>query len=117
MRLRIILLLVTLLLCGAISTTGYYLAGRITQLQQANTSLRQQVADQQSALSSEGTQTTQEQESITSLTTKVDGLTEPSDPLSAYIDICNMDMTNQATGDLQLYYFPCTNVVQTIPEP
>jgi predicted PurR-regulated permease PerM len=117
MRLRIAVLLVTLLLCGAISTTGYYLASRITQLQQANTSLRQQVADQQSALSSEGTQTTQEQESITSLTTKVDGLTQPSDPLSAYISICNMPLVNDATGVEQTYYFPCTNVVQTIPEP
>ena len=40
----------------------------------------------------------------------------PVDPLSAYSDICNQDETNDQGAD-QTYYFPCTNNVQTIPQP
>jgi hypothetical protein len=44
-------------------------------------------------------------------------LSTPSDPLSAYDDICNQQTTNDATGIIQTYYYPCTNSAETIPQP
>jgi hypothetical protein len=42
---------------------------------------------------------------------------QPTDPLSAYTDICNTQDTNDATGVTQTYYYPCTNNATTIPQP
>ena len=55
--------------------------------------------------------------SIGSIDTTVAGLSNPVDPLSAYTDICNAQLTNNATDVTQTYYYPCTNSAQTIPEP
>lgn len=44
-------------------------------------------------------------------------LAAPTDPLSAYDQICNSQFTNGSTGTNQTYYYPCTNNVQTIPQP
>jgi outer membrane murein-binding lipoprotein Lpp len=52
-----------------------------------------------------------------SLSSQVSGLNQPSDPLSAYNDICQVPLQNQGTGATQTYYYPCTNVAQTTPEP
>jgi type II secretory pathway pseudopilin PulG len=61
---------------------------------------------------------------IRSLTNHVDNIgqqvgsiSQPSDPLSAYNQICNQQMTNGSTGANQTFYFPCTNSAQTIPQP
>jgi hypothetical protein len=42
---------------------------------------------------------------------------QSSDPLSAYTDICNTQLTNDETGIAQTYYYPCTNNATTIPQP
>ena len=60
---------------------------------------------------------TREQAEITYLSNQVTTLNMPSDPLSAYNDICNQQMTNSNSGITQTYYFPCTNSAQTIPQP
>jgi hypothetical protein len=44
-------------------------------------------------------------------------LNAPSDPLSAYDDVCNTQATNDSTGFTQTYWYPCTNEAQTIPQP
>jgi hypothetical protein len=55
---------------------------------------------------------------VADLQGKVSGLTVPTDPLSAYDQICDMpNVTNQTTGVTQTYWFPCTNNAQTIPQP
>jgi hypothetical protein len=58
---------------------------------------------------------------ISALQSSVDGLlasvSSPTDPLSAYTDICNTQLTNSATGITQTFYYPCTNQAQTIPQP
>jgi hypothetical protein len=54
---------------------------------------------------------------VQQLQKQVSSLTVPSDPLAAYTDICHSEFTNGSTGALQTYYYPCTNVVQTIPQP
>jgi hypothetical protein len=51
------------------------------------------------------------------LRNEVSGINAPSDPLSAYNDVCNQAMTNSNSGATQTYYFPCTNQATTIPEP
>jgi hypothetical protein len=52
-----------------------------------------------------------------SLSHTVNAINVPTDPLSAYSDICNQQMTNQDSGADQTYWFPCTNQAQTIPQP
>ena len=47
----------------------------------------------------------------------VSGLSTPTDPLSAYSDICNVQLTNSSTDLEQTYYYPCTNNAETIPQP
>jgi hypothetical protein len=49
--------------------------------------------------------------------TQLDGLTQPTDPLSAYDQICQVQEQNGTTGVDQTYYYPCTNSAQTIPQP
>jgi len=49
--------------------------------------------------------------------TQMAGLSQPTDPLSAYNQICNQQFTNDATGITQTYYLPCTNQATTIPQP
>ena len=53
----------------------------------------------------------------TALGNQLAALTVPTDPLSAYNDVCSQDMTNGTTGVTQTYWFPCTNSAQTIPQP
>jgi hypothetical protein len=54
---------------------------------------------------------------VASLQNKMTSLTVPTDPLSAYNQICNQQFTNGQTGVTQTYYLPCTNSAQTIPQP
>ena len=44
-------------------------------------------------------------------------VSNPSDPLSAYTDVCNVQLTNDQTGVNQTYYYPCTNQAQVTPQP
>ena len=39
----------------------------------------------------------------------VANLNVPTDPLSAYNEICNQQMQNSLSGNYQTFYFPCTN--------
>jgi uncharacterized protein YlxW (UPF0749 family) len=75
-----------------------------------------QVASLKSSEASLSKEVSGEQSAISQLQTSVAGITVPTDPLSAYSDICNSDMTNQSTGINQTYYYPCTNNVETIPQ-
>jgi hypothetical protein len=50
---------------------------------------------------------------VNGLSNQVGGLTS----LSAYNDVCNQPITNDATGNVQTYYFPCTNQATTTPQP
>jgi len=52
-----------------------------------------------------------------SVATLIGEVADPSDPLSAYTDICNTQASNGQTGVTQTYYYPCTNNAQTIPQP
>ena len=49
--------------------------------------------------------------------TQLDGLTQPTDPLSSYDQICQVQLQNSTTGVTQTFYYPCTNSAQTIPQP
>jgi hypothetical protein len=49
--------------------------------------------------------------------TQLDGLTQPTDPLASYDQICTVQEQNGTTGVDQTYYYPCTNSAQTIPQP
>lgn len=83
--------------------TGRDLAARVTRTQSQVTKLRLQNRSLQIE--------------ITGLDSEIGSLTVPTDPLSAYTDICNVQLTNGTTGALQTYYYPCTNSAQTIPQP
>jgi septal ring factor EnvC (AmiA/AmiB activator) len=54
---------------------------------------------------------------VSNFGTQLSQLTTPTDPLSAYDQICNAQLQNSATGVTQAYYYPCTNNAQTIPRP
>jgi len=58
-----------------------------------------------------------DEQRLANLEDSVATLNTPTDPLSAYSVVCNQDMTNSVTGITQVYYFPCTNQAQTIPQP
>ena len=49
--------------------------------------------------------------------TAVGSLTPPTDPLTAYNQICDQDFTDDETGITQTFWFPCTNQAQTTPLP
>jgi hypothetical protein len=49
------------------------------------------------------------------LKNQVGSLSQPNNPLAAYNAVCHSLFTNQATGVLETYYFPCTNAV--VPTP
>jgi hypothetical protein len=78
-------------------------AARIRTLQRQDVTLTQQVRSLN--------------DQVTQLGSTVAGINQPSDPLSAYNDVCNQDMQNNVTGADQTYWFPCTNQAQTIPQP
>ncbi len=79
--------------------------------------LRAQVASLSASQASQARQLAAMRRDVASLQGKVDGLTVPTDPLSAYDQICESQNTNSASGVSQIYYYPCTNNAQTIPQP
>jgi cell division protein FtsL len=46
---------------------------------------------------------------------EIANLNQPDNPLSAYTQVCNIDNTNSFTGNVEIYYYPCTDSV--IPSP
>lgn len=88
--------------------------GQIGNLQRQNASLQAQNASLQGQLNA---QVQQESKDYSNMESKLGTLSTPSDPLSAYNEICNAQLTNSSTGVTQTYYYPCTNSAQTIPQP
>ena len=58
-----------------------------------------------------------DRQQVTGLQSQLAQFTQPSDPLSAYNDVCDQPMTDNQNDLTQTYYFPCTNSAQTIPQP
>ncbi|HWE55814.1 MAG TPA: hypothetical protein VG435_09885 [Acidimicrobiales bacterium] len=124
---QIIVTIVLVVLVGVVAFGAYSLVqahSDITALQRQNNQDRSQVAATASSLATLKTQVSQDagqlsniQESVTSLTSQVGAISKPSDPLSAYNQICDSTFQNSTTDLEQLYYYPCTNVVQTTPLP
>ena len=79
--------------------------------------LRGQVNSQRSKLGSYASELSSDRSLISQLQDKMGSLSTPQDPLSAYDDICNAQLTNSTTGLTQTYYYPCTNNAETIPQP
>jgi len=80
--------------------------------------LRGEVNSQRTSLASQQTSIAGDAGLISQLQNKLGTLTTPQDPLQAYSDICNEQLTtNTSTGNTETYYFPCTNNVQTNPQP
>ena len=53
---------------------------------------------------------------VSDLQLQMSQLSNPSDPLSAYNQVCqDNNMTNTSTGITQTYYYPCTS--RFIPQP
>jgi hypothetical protein len=46
---------------------------------------------------------------VGSLSSQLANLNQPTDPLSAYNQICRINDVNSTTGLYQTYYYPCTN--------
>jgi hypothetical protein len=44
-------------------------------------------------------------------------VSQPTDPLSAYNQVCSQPLTDSLTGVTSTWYLPCTNSAQTIPQP
>lgn len=53
---------------------------------------------------------------VTGLKSQIAAISKPSDPLAAYNEICNNPVSN-GFGGTETVYYPCTNNVQTIPQP
>ena len=49
--------------------------------------------------------------------TAVGSLTPPTDPLTAYNQVCSTTATGEETGITSTYWYPCTDQAQTIPQP
>jgi hypothetical protein len=90
------------------------LDGQIGNLQRENASLQGENAGLQSQLNS---QVQQESKDFSTMEAKLGTLSTPADPLSAYNQICSGDQTNNSTGSTSLYYWPCTDSAETIPQP
>lgn len=88
--------------------------GQMGNLQRQNASLHAQNASLQAQLNA---QVQQESKDYSNMQAKMGSLSTPSDPLSAYNEICNAQLTNNNTGVTQTYYYPCTNNAETIPQP
>jgi len=93
------LAVVVILLIGQGATTDRQ-AREITQLQHQAASYSAQISALQSSVAN-----------------LVGEVANPTDPLSAYTDVCQAQLTNDSTGITQTYYYPCTNTAQTIPQP
>ena len=63
-------------------------------------------------LSKQVSQTNSLRLAVSGLQGEIDTLNKPNDPLSAYNQICqDNNITNNATGITQTYYYPCTNTI------
>lgn len=107
---RVILIAVAAVLIGGIAALAVTVTGKIDDLNGEVKSDRGVITGLQSQLAGQ-------QADIAKLNNAMGSLSQPTDPLSAYDQICTAENTNGTTGVLQTYYYPCTNSVQTIPQP
>lgn len=87
-----------------------------SQQSATNSRLQQEVGAYKAKVGDLSSQVSDLSSQVGDLSSQVGSLNAPTDPLSAYNFICNMPLTN-ADGGTTTYYFPCTNNVQTIPQP
>jgi hypothetical protein len=90
------------------------LDGQIGNLQRQNASLQSQNTSLQAQINA---QVQQESKDYLNMEAKLGTLSTPTDPLSAYNQICSGDQTSNSTGNTSLYYWPCTDSAETIPQP
>lgn len=102
---------------------GVFSSYSLVQAHSDINSLQHQVQKDNTALSSAQSSISQDSNTISglnaqlgSLSGQLSNLTKPSDPLGSYNLICTSQNTNQF-GYTQTYYYPCTNVAQTTPQP
>jgi histidinol phosphatase-like enzyme len=101
---------------AALLVAGFTVTASVVSLEQQSAQSAQ-ITRLQSQARADRTELQKDGRQIVSLTNQVGVLSVPSDPLSAYNDICNAQLTNNQTGITQTYYYPCTNVATTIPQP
>jgi uncharacterized protein HemX len=93
------------------------LQSQVSQLQKQDSQFQKEIRLSEDQLRQEKSVLAGFESNLSGLDASVAGLASPSDPLSAYTDICNMQATNSQLGIVQTYYYPCTNNVQLIPRP
>lgn len=108
----------TSLAAGAVLLAAVLVLAAITGQQSAEISrIRAQQKAQAATISTWQADVSGLAAQVAKVSTQVGSLTVPQDPLSAYNDICNVQLTNTATDLVQTYYYPCTNSAETIPQP
>jgi hypothetical protein len=88
--------------------------GEYAAMHSAQDQVTSQARQVQRTLRADGQQISELQGTVSGLSSQ---LASPADPFGAYDQICNAMLTNQSTGTAQTFYYPCTNSVQTIPQP
>jgi type II secretory pathway pseudopilin PulG len=109
-KITIVLVIIALALAAAAAAYGGIEHGRVA-------GQARQISQEQRAEARLAREVRTVQMNYGNLQSKVASISQPTDPLSAYDDICNQQMQNSNTGSEQTYYFPCTNNAETIPEP
>jgi hypothetical protein len=92
-------------LLAAFTALGFALVAQnsVTALRHENAKLTQQIGGMSGQ--------------IAGLRNEMATLTVPTDPLSAYNEVCSANLTNDETGITSTYWYPCTDQAQTIPQP
>jgi hypothetical protein len=114
---KYILTAIGVLVIAIIITSMVIMNNKIDSLQTKTTKEQAEITSLQQQQKQSGSEFTTIENTLGSLNRTVMGLSDPVDPLSAYTDICNVQLDNGATGIQQTYYYPCTNNAETIPQP
>jgi hypothetical protein len=101
---------------GALAA-GWFALNQVSGLRSEIASQHVTLSNYTGRLSSDESDLSADESLIQQLQAKMGSLSTPADPLAAYDDICHSEFTNGSTGMLQTYYYPCTNDVETIPQP
>ena len=102
-------------LAAALVALGFLTHSAIAQQNRTISGLEAKVSAQRAEVISQRSELKTIDSSVTTLL--ANSGSQPTDPLSAYTDICNTQDTNDETGITQTYYYPCTNNATTIPQP
>lgn len=70
-----------------------------------------------SALSADNAEIKSLRTTVGGLSSQVQNLNVPSDPLSAYNEVCTNSDVQTSNGGSETVYYPCTNQAQTTPQP